>query len=162
MSINFNSLPTEVPSGQFPVIPEGKYKAMIEKAEMKQPKDSSKPPYLNIMWKVFNPDGSEAGKLFDMLTESDSRYMQYKIRKFMEALEINLGDSFELSDLCKVCQKGEAKVAVKVNKDSNNNDQSQVDIFDANMYAKLVGEEAFMQVSEGDAPFAEATSDSEY
>ena len=44
MAINFDALPQSNPSGSN--IPKGQYKAVIEKAEMKQGKDLNKPPYL--------------------------------------------------------------------------------------------------------------------
>lgn len=100
MAINFNSLPNTRPN-QLPA--PGKYYATIEKAEMTQPKDPAKPPYLNLTLALQDKNGKSCGKIFrDILSESDSDIVRYKIQRFITALNIPITDVFELKDLAKV------------------------------------------------------------
>jgi hypothetical protein len=100
MAINFNSLPNDRPN-QLPT--PGKYYATIEKAEMTNPKDPAKLPYLNLTLALQDKNGKSCGKIFrDMLSESDSDIVRYKIQRFITALGIPITDTFELKDLVKI------------------------------------------------------------
>jgi hypothetical protein len=101
MAINFAGLPDERPS----VLPEvGKYRVLIEKAEMKTPKvepgQPKKPDYLSMTLALrVKPDGTPAtGKVYDNLSESDSDYVRYKIKRFIIAMGIPVTKSIELKD----------------------------------------------------------------
>lgn len=100
MAINFNSLPNTRPNQ----LPEpGKYYATIEKAEMTKPKDPTRPPYLNLTLALQDKNGKSCGKIFrDILSESDSDIVRYKIQRFITALNLPITDVFELKDLVKV------------------------------------------------------------
>ena len=50
--MNFDSLPNDKPAGF--VVPEGPYKAKIVDPQMRQPKDTSKPMYLNFKLDLFD------------------------------------------------------------------------------------------------------------
>jgi hypothetical protein len=99
MPISFNSLPSEKPNK----LPEkGKYILTILKAEMKTPSDPKKPDYLNMQLALTNGNGVGAGNIYDMLSESDNEIVRYKLQRFITALGLEILDTFELKDLCKV------------------------------------------------------------
>ena len=136
MAINFNALPSDKPAGF--VIPKGQYKAVVEKAEMKKPKgEVVKPDYLNLQFALSDlQTGAPVGKLYDILSESDSEYVMYKIGRFMKALNINLGMSFELKDLAKIVANKTLVVDVTVDEKSEPK-RNQVDIFSGGIYYSL-------------------------
>lgn len=98
--INFNALPQNKPN----MLPEpGRYIAKIQKPEMRSSKDDpTKPQHLNMQLLLSNPDGTGAGSMFDMLTESDNEIPRYKLQRFITALEIPIVDYFELKDIAKI------------------------------------------------------------
>ena len=110
MAINFNSLPTSKPVN----LPEsGTYYATIESAEMKQSKDPTKPQYLNICLALKDKTGRACGKIFDIISESDKELVQYKIARFLIALDLAKLGSFELADLVKIIKNKQLIVDVK-------------------------------------------------
>ena len=135
MAINFNALPQDKPAGA--TIPKGQYKAVIEKAEMKASKTEGKPPYLNLLYALSDiQTGAPVGKLYDIMSESDSEYVMYKIGRFMRALDINLGMSFELKDLAKVVANKTLVLDVTVDEKSEPK-RNQVDIFSGGVFYSL-------------------------
>ena len=160
MAISFDSLPN---APQANVIPAGAYIATIEKATMKQPKDDKKPPYLNLQLDIKDAAGKSYGKLFDIITESESEYMRYKLRCFIQAIDFNLGKVFELRELTKVCVGKKCEVTVVVD-DKSNPPRSQINMFAADMYKRI--SKVVDPFADTDVPFAmgDATepSDSEY
>ena len=133
MAISFDSLPN---APQANLIPAGAYIATIEKAAMKQPKDDKKPPYLNLQLDIKDAEGKSYGKLFDIITESESEYMRYKLRCFIQAIDVNLGAVFELRDLTKVCVGKKCEVTVTVDEKSTP-PRSQINMFAADMYKRI-------------------------
>lgn len=110
MAINFSSLPTNKPNA----LPDnGTYYATIESAEMKQGKDPTKPPYLNIALALKDKNGKSCGKIFDILSESDKELVQYKVARFLIALGLAKLGTFELADLVKIIKNKELIVDVK-------------------------------------------------
>lgn len=110
MAINFNSLPTEKPNA----LPEsGTYYATIESAEMKQGKDPTKPPYLNLSLALKDKYGKSCGKIFDIISESDKELVQYKLARFVIALDLARLGTFELVDLVKIIKNKQLIVDVK-------------------------------------------------
>lgn len=108
--INFNSLPTDKPNA----LPEnGAYFATIESAEMKQGKDPTKPPYLNIALALKDKHGKSCGKIFDIISESDKELVQYKLARFLIALDLAKLGTFELVDLVKIIKNKQLIVDVK-------------------------------------------------
>ena len=102
MSINFNSLPTEKP-GQGTIIPQGQYVGTIKKAEMKQPKDAARPPYLNLEIDVLDEaSNTNMGKIWAMLSESEHPLPRYQLSRFIQALKLPIIGEFELKDLTKM------------------------------------------------------------
>lgn len=152
MGINFDALPNSKPNA----IPEkGSYFACIEKAEMKQPKDAAKPPYLNLTLALKTGDGKSCGKLFDMLSESDHEVVRYKLKRFIEALQIPITGNFELKDLCKIVV-GKSLI-VDVTKDEKDGQPARavVDVFTNEVYYPMSDASVIFghEVSEDDAPF---------
>jgi hypothetical protein len=111
MAISFDSLPTSRPSQ---TIAKGSYYATIESAEMKQPKDITKPLYLNMLLALKNKEGKSVGKVYDILAESDKELVKFKLARFITALGLNtiLTGTFELADLCKIIKNKELIVDV--------------------------------------------------
>lgn len=131
--INFDTLPNDKPlSNAKP----GTYFAKIEKAEMKAPKDPTKNAYLSITFALTTKDGKSAGKLFDILTESDHALVQYKLKRFILALELPLTGAFELADLTKVVQGKELIVDITEDKKSEQ-PRMVVDVFKDRIYYPL-------------------------
>lgn len=160
MAISFDSLPN---APQANLIPAGAYIATIEKAAMKQPKDDKKPPYLNLQLDIKDAEGKSYGKLFDIITESESEYMRYKLRCFIQAIDVNLGNVFELRDLTKVCVGKKCEVTVTVDEKSTP-PRSQINMFAADMYKRISN--VVDPFADADVPFtmgdATEPSDSAY
>ena len=130
--IRFDALPTENPGGGVPK--PGIYRATINKAEMKAPKDPSKKEYLSITLKLRNKDESAAGTVFDILTESEAPAILYKIGRFLRACGIPLQGAMELKDIAKLVLGKEVAVDIKNEKDTNGNDRAVVDLFTREAY----------------------------
>lgn len=133
--INFNSLPTDKPNS----LPEtGSYYAKIESAEMKQGKDPTKPPYLNIALALTDKYGKSCGKIFDILAESDKELIQYKIARFVLALDLARLGSFELADLVKIIKNKQLIVDVKQEEAKDGYPaKAVVDVFSGSIYYPL-------------------------
>lgn len=130
--INFNSLPTDKPNA----LPEsGTYYATITSAEMKQGKDTTKPPYLNICLSLTDSTGKACGKVFDILAESDKELIQYKIARFVIALGLEKLGSFELVDLVKVIKNKKLIVDIKQEEPKDGYPaKAVVDVFSGSIY----------------------------
>ncbi len=108
--INFSSLPTSKPVN----LPDsGTYYATIDSAEMKQGKDVTKPPYLNIGLTLKDKNGTTCGKIFDILSDSDKELVQYKLARFLISLGLDRLGTFELNDLVKLVKNKQLIVDVK-------------------------------------------------
>ena len=133
--MNFDSLPNEKPAGF--VVPEGTYRAKISNAGMKQPKDSSKKPYLNFKLDLFDIKTKEkVGSIFDSLFDSEASLVLYKLKRFITALNIKL-TTFELSDLAKLINGKELLVDVKTESKEGQQDRSIVDATKDEIYYPL-------------------------
>lgn len=133
MAINFNELPNSNPGGGYN-IPKGTYFALIEKAEMRTPKakddGSIGKPYLNLQLSITTPDGKSVGKLFDIISESNHELVRYKLRRFIEALELPITGDFELRDLPKVIINKKFIVDIAPDKQG----KAAVDVFSGDIY----------------------------
>lgn len=90
------------------VIPVGSYVATITKAEIKQPKDSSKSPYIN--WQFFVP---EAGMSVFHIT---SLKASFAVKKVVEAAGVEFSASgFELDE----CIGKQIQVDISIEEDPN-------------------------------------------
>ena len=133
--MNFDSLPNEKPAGF--VVPEGTYKGIIGDAQMRQPKDTSKPMYLNFKIDLFNyKTGEKVGSIFDGLYESEANLLLYKLKRFMLATDIKL-TQFELSDLAKLINGKQILVDVKTEKQEGRQERSVVDVTKNQIYYPL-------------------------
>ena len=150
--INFNELPNSKPAG-FSTIAKGRYFGTIEKAEMKQGKDASKPPYLNITWNL-SKDGKPMGKFFDLITEpGDSDIPRYKLKRFIQALELPITGAFTLNDLAKMVPGKSAFIDITVDEKSEPA-RNQVDVFTGEIYYSVndIGvDESTDEISANDA-----------
>lgn len=146
MAINFDQLPNSKPNA---IPPKGPYYALIEKAEMRQPKDEDKRPYLSLAYSLKNKDGVSQGKLFDILSESDSDIPRYKLQRFITALQIPITGSFELKDLAKIVP-GKSFIVDVIEDKRSDRPQATVDVFSGEIYYPL---------SEASAVFGDPTDD---
>lgn len=130
MAINFEALPQQNPYG----VPAANiYLAKIVEAKMKQGKDTTKPPYLNIKYALTKHDGTSGGTLYDMLSESESEVVMFKIGRFLRACGIPLQGSMELKDIAKLIQNKTIVVDVKV-ETKDDIARAQVDLFTREAY----------------------------
>lgn len=162
MAIRFDSLPSEKP---FNVVQPGYYYAVIDTAEMKQGKDTTKPPYLNLKYKLKDKDGKNAGVIFDLIAESEHSLMQYKLKRFLTALGLTFPGEFELKDLQKVCVGKEFIVNTTIEKQEGKQDRAIVDLFSNEIYYNIsaanevFGEGATGVINASDAEDSEVVED---
>ena len=130
--INFDSLPIDKPNA----LPDsGTYYATIESAEMKQGKDPTKPPYLNICLALKDKSGKACGKVFDILSESDKELVQYKLARFLIALNLAKLGTFELVDLVKLIKNKQLIVDIKQEEAKDDYPaKAVVDVFAGSIY----------------------------
>lgn len=131
--INFNSLPTQSPNA----LPEpGVYLAEIVFTEMKQPKDESKPMYLNMRYQLTNGEGKGAGSIYDMMFDSEADLLKYKLGRFVQACGIPLQGQMELKDLGKLVMGKKFAVDVKIDEDTTGkySDKAVVDMFSREVF----------------------------
>lgn len=148
MSINFDSLPSNKPYS----IPEaGTYYATIESAEMKRGKDATKPPYLNLKYKLKTADGKSAGSIYDIIAESEHSLMQYKLKRFLIALGISFEGEFELKDIAKLCVGKEIILDTKIEEGTEGKQSRAV--------VDLFTNEIYYNISEAKELFGEDSSD---
>lgn len=142
MSINFNALPSEKPAmGGGAIIPKGQYLAVIEKAEMKQGQDMSKPPYLNLQLDISDEaSGTKMGKLFHILTESNHPLPMFQLKRIIESLHLPITGDFELKDLAKMIQGKKIIVDVAPEKAEEGKPatRSVVDVFSGQIFYPYV------------------------
>lgn len=132
MAINFDSLPIDKPTN----LPDpGTYYATIIEAEMKKGHDITKPQYLNLTYSLKDSSGRNCGKMYDILSESDKELVQYKLARFLIALNlIGLG-TFELADLTKVIKNKQLIVDVKIEEAKDGRPAKPVvDVFSGSIY----------------------------
>lgn len=135
MPINFNELPGNKPSSN---IPKGCYLGTIETAEMKTPKTAGKKPYLNMRLALATAEGKPVGKIFDIIAESEAALAQFKLQRFVTALNLPITGEFELSDLVKMVQNKKLLVDVcPEKKDGQPTGRDVVDVSSADIYYNL-------------------------
>ena len=132
MAINFDSLPIDKPTN----LPEpGTYYATIIEAEMKKPHDITKPSYLNLTLSLKDSAGKSCGKLYDIKSESDKELVQYKLARFLIALNLMHLGTFELADLVKVIKNKQLIVDVKIEEAKDGRPAKPVvDVFSGSIY----------------------------
>ena len=168
--INFDTLPTK---SEYSVEADV-YLAHIEKAEMRKPKDTTKPEYLSLQYRLTRHNGKKAGVMFDAQYDSEKSLMQYKLGRFLKACKIPLKGQMELKDIATLVLNKDIVVDTSVD-ESGNQPRLQADLFGREIYytpeefdeiynlAHPEGSE-FMPVPEDEVPFATetATEDVEY
>ena len=155
MAIRFDQLPQEKPGGAVPE--RGRYRIKIEKAGMQANKtDATKPQYLAMTLALLaKEDGTPAtGKIFDNLTESDSDFVRYKLKRFIEALKIPVTTSIELKDIAKIVQGKELYADITVDEKATP-PRGVVDIFSDEIFYPLDDTAADAPINAPDA--ADAT-----
>ena len=131
MAINMNSLPTSRPS-MSSIIPKGCYLAKIVKSEMRTPKPKENgvqgPDYFVAECDITDPASNTGmGKFWINLYESNANLPRYQLRRFIEALNLNIQGEFELKDLTKITT-GKSLLVDICPEDKPNPQRSIVDI----------------------------------
>ena len=130
MAISFQ--PTEAKSPN--QLPEpGYYYGKIVEASMKQPKDVTKNEYLNVCYELYDANKNKCGRIYDIIAESDKPFMQYKLQRFGQALDL-VGKSLELKDLAKIIVNKVIIFSIKTEKNERYGDRSVIDISDEGIY----------------------------
>lgn len=80
----------------------GPYYAKITGAEVKNPTDPSKYPYLNLTYEIYNEKKEKKGLIFDMLSTSDHPFCQQRMGRFITALGLDGKEFGSYNDICKV------------------------------------------------------------
>lgn len=119
MAINFDTIPTTNGSG-FALVPEGKHRAKVNKAEMRQAFDKTKPDELNLTLECFDKEGNSIGIVFDTLkevgnTDKGTESQLYKVGRFVRACGIELTGSVDLKDIAKLVVGKEVIVDIEHN-----------------------------------------------
>lgn len=150
MAINLDQVPDENPSA---ALEEGTYKATVKSAKMKQPNDASKPMYLEVNYDVVSTTGN-TGTFTDRFFESDSSFLLFKLKRFVQALGLNLSGNVELRDIQKLIQPGTQVITIikQVTDKYNGREQTknEVDLFDSDCYYPISAWGTF--TGEADAP----------
>jgi hypothetical protein len=128
--INFSELPIENP---FALPKPGVYKARITEAAMKEKQDGSG-EYLNMKFALTDAYGVSAGTIYDIVSESTSDVVKYKLGRLIRACALPLTGAMELKDLGKVITNRDIVVDVKIDKDNKGNDKAVVDLFSREAY----------------------------
>ena len=111
-TISMSTLPKEKPS-MGTIIPKGHYNAKIKKAEMRQPKDENRPMYFSAECDITDPvSGTEMGKFWINLFESEAPLARYQLSRFITALNLPIQGEFELKDLTKMVNGKELEVDI--------------------------------------------------
>lgn len=135
MAINYTALPGSRPNN---IIPKACYLARIEIAEMKTPKQEGKKDYLNLRYALQTPEGKNVGKIYDILSESEQPLMQFKLQRFIQALELPITGVFELKDLVKMVLNKQLLVDVcPERKDGQDTGRNVVDVSAADIYYNI-------------------------
>lgn len=159
--INFDELPTTA-GGNNDYIPiPDVYLAVIEAAEMRQPKDAGKKPYLNLQYRISKHDGSKAGVMFDAQYDSDKQAVKYKLARFLQACNIPLKGQMELKDLANLVVGKTIVVDTKMDETATK-PKLQVDLFGREAYyPKEQFDEIWKLAHPDDDGFAELPDDAE-
>lgn len=156
--INFDALPKENPFG---LIDKGLYHAFIESAEMKIGKTSGN-PYLNVKYVLTDAAGTSKGVMFDMITESDSSVVQFKVGRFISAIGIPLVGAMELKDIGKLAVGKTIVIDVTHQKDTRDETQLRAvpDVFGHGIYYGAGEyESALVECGYAAAPAQDAAAD---
>ena len=106
-----------------------------------------------------------------MITTSDSDYSRYKLKRFIEALELPIKGSFELKDLTKMVQGKKLRVDVAID-DRGDQPKAVVDIFTNEIFYPLEDKTPVINAADaldeevadvfGGSPSLPADEDTEY
>lgn len=136
--IQFDTLPQENP---YALPAPGLYKGKITEAEIRASKSKDpntgnlKPDYLNLKIALTDINGKGCGSIYDIVSESDSSVVKYKLARLLLACGIPLVGSMSLKDLAKIINGKEIAVDVNIDKPKEgNNPKAQVDLFSHEAY----------------------------
>ena len=128
--INFQNLPTKSPNS----LPEkGVYIYTIENAQMRKSPNNE---YLEIKAALSKGDGKKVATIFDRIMDIDSDIPRYKLRQFIQALNLPIVGEFQLSDLTKMIigKRILADITHEKSRDPQYPDKAIVDPFSAEVY----------------------------
>lgn len=129
--INFQNLPTQAPNS----LPEkGIYLFTIVDSKMRTSQSGT--DYLEIKAELSKADGKKVATIFDRIMDIDSDVPRYKLRQFIQALQLPITGEFQLSDLPKMIngKKILADITHEKSRDPQYPDKAIVDPFSAEVY----------------------------
>jgi hypothetical protein len=142
MGINIDALPDANLNPNQTIKP-GFYKFEIVKAEMSQPKDTSKKPNMVMQFALTDAEGKKAGMLFERMYDSEADAFRYKYARFFRATEITgLSGTVDLKDLVKIVpgRKGVCEIIHEQDSrfpDDKTKVQAKVPLFGSECFWKL-------------------------
>ena len=141
---NFDTLPKKNPNN----IEAGIYQFVVKTAEMRSPKDTSRPDYINVKLDLFDKCGNSVGSIYDGQFDSDNAAMQYKLSRFVHAIGLDLQGNVTLEQISKLLVGRTGAVSVTMQKDQRDGSQKPaVDVFGSDIYWTKVEYEA-MQIEQ--------------
>lgn len=133
MAINFDAIPDKNPSGS---LEPGTYRMKVTKTEMKQPKDTNKPMFLEVTYATTAMNG-DTSTFVDKFFESDSTFLLFKLKRFTAAAGIPLTGDVELKDISKLIG-GKEVVGVITNSENTYKGKTttiaEIDLFNSDCY----------------------------
>ena len=105
--LNFNALPQDKPNSN--TVADGRYEAVVYKAEMVNKKDGSG-EYLNVSFKL-----DKGGFVNENYFDSDKPFLQYKLGRLLKACNVSLSGEGTLRDVAKVVKEKRVIIDVVVN-----------------------------------------------
>ena len=93
---------TEAKIGSFTLPEKGPYVAKVTNAEVKQPADPAKHPYLSLAYEICDRTGVKKGMIFDILSTSPAEFCTYRLGRFMDAIGLTDKEFNSYEDICKV------------------------------------------------------------
>lgn len=132
MAIKFDNNTEAKAPNQLP--PDDYYYGRITDAVIKQPKDITKNEYLNVTYELLDTSKTKVGVIFDILSESDKPFMEYKLKRWGQALGLAGKEFAGLSDIAKIIKGKVIIFRTKVEKSDQYGDRAVVDIGDEGIY----------------------------
>lgn len=138
--LTYEKLPNENPSKQ----PEaGTYFAIITSAEVRESQTSFK-PYLNVGYSLYDSKGTFKGIMYDIFTEGPKEIPLFKIKRFIDALGIEIKGDFDLYDLTEKAYGKIIIVDTRIRRDSDP-PRLEADVFKGEVYYNISKSEEIME-----------------
>lgn len=112
----------------------GVYYAHISKTEIKKSQTGNE--YLSVVMDLTDKDSKKKGKMFDIIMDSDKTFIQYKLRRFIEACKIPCTGEMTLKDVGTLVQDSNIVVWTQIG-EWNEKKRQEPNLRDAEGYYTL-------------------------